>query len=86
MDRERLEQIFEETEADYSIGGDRVLPGLNILAKYTEKPVIGAAEHDKIYCSDIDDFIEEIAEEDAVQLRKLGFNIESDHDCLYHFV
>lgn len=86
MDRERFEQIFEETEADYSIAGDRVLTGLNILAKYTEKPVICAAEHDKIYCSDLADFIEEITEEDAVQLRKLGFNIEREHDCLYHFV
>ena len=86
MDRERFEQIFKETEVDYSVHDDRTLAGLNILAKYTQKPVISAAEHDKIYCSDIDDFIETITEEDAIQLRKLGFNIESDHDCLYHFV
>lgn len=86
MDRERFDQIFKETQPEYSVDGDRVLIGLNILAKHTTKPVIGSAEHDMIYCSDIDDIIETITEEEAIQLRKLAFNIDSSCDCLYHFV
>lgn len=86
MEIERLEEIFD---ADYSRDNetaDRVLTGLNILAKYTTKPVIGAAEHDIIYCCDVDDVIDSITEEDAIKLRSLGFGLDSEYDCFYHFV
>lgn len=86
MDRERFEEIIDNTETNYG-PGDNCLMGLNILAKYAPtKRVIADAEHDKIYTLEIDDFVEEISEEDAVKLATLGFGIDRDYNCLYHFV
>lgn len=88
MELERFIQIFEETERISRLDSseDQVLTGLNIIAKYCNKPVINAAEHDIIYSVDVDDIIETITEEDATKLRQLGFGIDSEFDCLYHFV
>ena len=83
MERERLEQIIENTESEYTKGIDNAYMGLAILAKYSPY-VLQAAEHDIIYSIDVDKIINTITEEDAVQLAKYGWLIVDD--CFAHFV
>ena len=83
MERERLEQIIENTESEYTKGIDNAYMGLAILAKYSPY-VLQAAEHDIIYSVDVDDIIDKLTEEDAVQLAKHGWHIEDD--CFARFV
>ena len=85
MERERLEQIIENTESEYTQGIDNAYMGLAILAKYSPS-VLQAAEHDIIYSVDIDEIIDTITEEDAIQLAKYGWFIDGDCDCMAHFV
>ena len=74
MTPERLEEIFEETESKWE--GDNAFQGLQILAKYTDKDVVRAAEHDIIYSVDVDDVIDTLTEEDAIKLAMLNWMIE----------
>lgn len=84
MERERLEEIFDETESNWE--GDNAYQGLQILAKYTTNLIHGA-EHDKIYGEDIDLLLEAgLTEEDAIALAKLNWMIDSECDCLACFV
>ena len=85
MERERLEQIIENTESEYTKGIDNAYMGLAILAKYSYY-VLQGADHDIIYSIDIDDIIDKITEDDAIQLAKYGWFIDSDCDCMAHFV
>ena len=75
MKRQRLNQIFEETESQWE--GDNAFQGLQILSKYTNK-LINGADHDIIFSCDIDDVIETITEDDAIALAKLNWIIEED--------
>ena len=72
MTREKLEKIFEEIEPDWE--GDNAFQGLQILSKYT-KNLIHDAEHDIIYSEDVDEIVDKMSEEDAVNLRKLNWMI-----------
>ena len=86
MDTERLEEIFFETETDWT--GDNAFKGLEIIKKYfPEKRVISAAGHDIIYSVDVNELCEAgITEEDAISLRKLNWMIKPDFECLACFV
>lgn len=83
MEIERLEQILEETKSNWK--GDNAFKGLQILAKYTDEP-IGAAEHDIIYSANVDEVLDCITEEDAIQLAKLNWMIDSEGECFACFV
>jgi hypothetical protein len=84
MEREKLEEIFEETPSHWD--GDNAFQGLQILAKYTDKDIICGAEHDVIYSVNIDDVIDELTEEDAIKLATLNWMIDDDCDCFACFV
>jgi hypothetical protein len=81
MTLERLEEIFEETQSKWE--GDNAFQGLQILAKYTEKNVICAAEHDIIYSINAEDVIEILSEEDAIKLAQLNWMLEDDYFACY---
>ena len=81
MTLERLEEIFEETQSKWE--GDNAFQGLQILAKYTEKNVIGAAEHDIIYSINAEDIIETLSEEDAIKLAMLNWMLEDEYFACY---
>jgi uncharacterized protein YihD (DUF1040 family) len=81
MTLERLEEIFEETQSKWE--GDNAFQGLQILAKYTEKNVICAAEHDIIYSINAEDIIEILSEEDAIKLAQLNWMLEDDYFACY---
>ena len=83
MTREKLEKIFEEIEPDWE--GDNAFQGLQILSKYT-KFLIHGAEHDIIYSEDVDEIVDKMSEEDAVNLRKLNWMIDDDVECFACFV
>ena len=85
MERERLEQIIENTQSEYTKGIDNAYMGLSILAKYSPY-VLQAAEHDIIYSVDVDKIIDKLTEEDAFQLAKFGWFIDGDCDSMAHFV
>lgn len=85
MERERLIEIIENTESEYTKGIDNAYEGLRILAQYSHY-VLQGADHDIIYSIDVDDIIDTITEEDAIQLAKYGWFIDSDADCMAHFV
>lgn len=80
MDRNRLEEIFEETDSDWE--GDNAFKGLLILSKYTDNLLRGAS-HDMICGPSIDDVIEKLTEEDAIELRKLNWMFEEDCFCCF---
>ena len=88
MTRERLEQLFDTT--DSSSKGDGAFKGLLILAQYfdtNKTDVITAAEHDEIYSVDVNDLLKSgISEEDVQLLARYGWGIDTELDCLYHFV
>lgn len=74
MTREELNKIFKETNSKWE--GDNALKGINILAKYTGKVVRGA-EHDIIYCGDIDECLEAgMTKEDAKELALLNWMVD----------
>jgi uncharacterized protein YihD (DUF1040 family) len=81
MTLERLEEIFEETQSKWE--GDNAFQGLQILAKYTEKNVICAAEHDIIYSINAEDVIEILSEEDAIKLAQLNWMLEDEYFACY---
>ena len=81
MTLERLEEIFEETQSKWE--GDNAFQGLQILAKYTEKNVICAAEHDIIYSINAEDVIEILSEEDAIKLAQLNWMLEDNYFACY---
>jgi hypothetical protein len=88
MTRERLLEIFENTES--SCKGHNAFKGLLILAKYIDpdaKGIIRAAEHDIIYCGDIDELLEAgLTEEDAIALRSLNWMTDDEEEGFACFV
>jgi len=88
MTNEEFEAVFKSEETDWK--GDNAFKGLQIIAKYIDidhNNIIGAAGHDIIYSSDIDEIVEAgITEEDAIALRKLNWMIDSECDCLACFI
>lgn len=78
MTREELLEIFENTESKWT--GDNAFKGLLILAKYIDpdkETIIVAAEHDIIYCINIDSILSAgLTEEDACALRTLNWMID----------
>lgn len=81
MELKRLHEIFDETKIEVP-NGDTVFNGLVILSKYS-KIVVCAAEHDIIYSCGVD-VAEHMSEEDAMELRRMGWMIEEG--CFSHFV
>ena len=87
MTIERLNEILEDKTLSVDTD-DNVFEGLEILRKY-ENWVIQGAEHDEIYSLDVEEgceFLDKITEEDAIRLSELGWFIDSDSDCLAHYV
>ncbi len=89
MERKRFEELMSNEEYDGGWKGDNAFQGLQIIAKYLtpeENNLIGSAEHDIIYSSDVDELLNAgITEEDAVALRNLNWMID-ETDCLACFV
>lgn len=86
LTREQFEGIFSIEEYE-PMKGDEVLIGLNILSKYSPNDVIEGADHDVIWCTDIDNLIENgIDIEDAYRLRDCGFFLDEENNCLSHYV
>ena len=84
MTEERFLEIFEEVDTDYK-DIDGTLEGLKIMSKYSNRAIQGA-DHDIIYCEDIETLIEAgVTEEEVTKLRKYGFMIE-DGSYIAHFV
>lgn len=83
MKQERLQQIFDETDAKWQ--GDNAWKGLQILSKYSDSLIEGAG-HDIIYSVDVDKIVDKITEEDAISLRKLNWMIDEDNECFACFV
>ncbi len=83
MTRERLTEIFEETESNWE--GDNAFQGLQILSKYATNLITGA-EHDIIYSVDIDEIVEDLTEEDAIALAKLNWSLDEDGEYFTCFV
>ena len=78
MDRERIEEIFENTESELHLlnGKDNAFEGLKIISKYTNKLIVGA-EHDIIHSEEVENLIKAgITEEDVIQLAKLNWMID----------
>ena len=86
MNREQFEEIFDNTKSKWD--GDNAFQGLLILRKYIKyHDVICGAEHDEIYSVDVDEILEAgITEEDATDLAKLNWHIDSECHCLACFV
>ena len=83
---ERLEEIMDETSWE-KYEGDGIFLGLSILSKYTNKRIIGGAEHDIIYGPEIEEIIDAgITEEEVKKLSVYGWGVDSEFDCFYHFV
>jgi len=83
MTRERLTEIFEETDNKWE--GDNAFQGLQILSKYTTK-LISGADHNIIYSVDIDEIVEDMTEEDAIALAELNWSINPDNECFSCYV
>lgn len=86
MTREKLNQLMaaDSNLRDYK-GKNRILLGLNIIAKYIPNPDI-SPEHDIIYVADADELVEAgLTEEDANELRKMNWMIDSEYGCLAIF-
>jgi hypothetical protein len=87
MTIERLNEILEDDSLKKDVD-DAVFEGLVILRKYNPY-VIQGAEHDEIYSLDVEEgceFLDKITEEDAIRLSELGWFIDSENDCLAHYV
>lgn len=89
-----MEKLTEEKAIEIlnsfngKIAGDKNkdLKGLNIISKYldSESCLIGAAEHDIIYCAGIEELIKAgITEEDLKELNRLGFHEEDESVCRF---
>ena len=86
MTREDIDKIMdgESDFTDYE-GKNRVLLGLNIIAKYIPNLDIEPA-HDLIYSAHVDDVIDAgLTVEDALELRKIGWMIDDEYDCFAKF-
>ena len=82
--RERIEQIFEETESKWE--GDNAFKGLQIISKYTDNIIVGA-EHDIIFSMDVDKAIAaRITEDDVIELAKLNWMIDEYDEGFACFV
>lgn len=86
--RERFDEIMDNDEDIFNTKHhrkDHIFAGIEIIKKYLPDADIETAEHDIIYCCDIDKLIEGgITEEDVLQLYNLDWMI--DEDSLAHFV
>ena len=83
LTREEIEKVFENEDTEWK--GDNAYQGLQILAKYSDNLIQGAAK-DVIYSCGISELIEKgITKEDVDKLRKLNWMLE-DGEYLACFV
>jgi len=88
MDFHRFIEIIQASPIDdiREFSGCDVYNGLTVIRKYLPKAGIEAAEHDKVYSTDIKSLIEAgIIDADVVRLRQYGWMVEDD-ECLSCFV
>lgn len=84
---DRLMDIMKG-QSDYESfqGTDRCFEGLKILSKY-HHDVIQGAGYDIVWSFDLSDAIEYgLSESDAILLRRMGWVINPDNECLAKFV
>ncbi len=73
MTKDEALQIIDATEVDYS-QNQRILRGLQILAKYIEKLDDQTAfEHDQMYVNDFEEAVASMTKEDVVELAACGW-------------
>lgn len=88
MNREELEEIFEDTESKWD--GDNAFQGLLIISKYFDinsKDILCAGEHDIIYSVEIDELLEAgLTVVDATALAALNWSLDEEVDCFACFV
>ena len=88
MTRDDFEAVMSrDIKAEYP-EQDRLLAGLNLIAKYLPKSGIEGADHDIIFACSVDDVVAAgITEEDALQLNAWNWFIESESgEFIAHFV
>ncbi len=86
MTREELDKIMDG-DSDFGAYKDksRVILGLRLITKYIPDPDISPA-HDIIYVCDADELLTAgLTEEDAAELCKMNWMIDSECDCLAIF-
>ncbi len=85
MTRSELEEILSKDNTMSEMSDSSVLIGLNIIEKYIPGFHIEPA-HDILYCADINEIIKAgLTSEDAEELRKQNWMIDSSNDCLAVF-
>ena len=84
MDLQELKEIFENVNV--KLKGDTTFEGLKILKKYSNDTVIQGASHDIIYSYHYYDIIDKLTSEDAKELAKLNWMLDSNYDCFACFV
>ncbi len=86
MTREELDTIMEgDADFDGFRGKSRVMLGLNLITKYIPNPNISPA-HDIIYVCDVDSLLQAgLTEEDARELCRMNWMIDSECDCFAIF-
>ena len=85
MTVDELEKIMNEEYDCEPTKKNEILAGLNIMVKYLPETGIICAQHDEVWSASIEDLLDAgLTEDDAIQLRKLGWRI--DCDTMSHFV
>ena len=90
MKSEDFYKLFsDEDYCNMDSNGDATFRGLVIISNYidTSKNRIIQSGHDVVYSSDISELIEAgISEEDANKLKEDNWFIDSECDCMAHWV
>lgn len=85
MDAKRFEEIMEGDSHQSDYDRCAALLGLNLIAKYLPDSGIWAAYHDQIFACSVDELLGAgLTEEDAMELRNMGWFV--DKDSLVKFV
>ena len=83
-----IKKIFKKTKSElHKLEGDKAFLGLQIFSKYTQKNLIGGADHDIIWSISVEQAIElNVSDEDFVELAKLNWHMDEEGDCFACFV
>ncbi len=83
MDIDKAKEVIKEFETYIGEEKNKVMRGLQILAKYEEN-VMPQFDHDIIWASDFDKTVMQMPEEDVIQMAKLGWFYDKENDCWAH--
>jgi len=83
MDIEKAKEVLEKTDTEIFVEKNKVMRGLQILAKYEEN-VMPQFDHDIIWASDFEETASQMPEEDVIQMAKLGWFYDEENDCWAH--